>query len=180
MEEGPRVYAVVPASDDGTAALRFARQAARYATTATGLEVLAAVGSRAPAALDLAGSRRQADRALRVVRRRMVPGTVAAHDDVRSQVTLLDLVDLVQERSELREGKVEALVKADRRGTRVATLSAYLDCFGGRAICGRATGVHPNTFRYRLRRLQEEVGLNLSDPVERLVAALQLRALPPQ
>jgi len=179
FEDGPRVYAVVPAADDGAAALRFARQAARYATTTTGLQVLAAVGAKASAPRDLAASRGQADRALRVLRHRMVPGTVVAHAEVRSQVTLLDLVDLVRERTDLREGKVQALVDADRGGALVATLSAYLDCFGDVRAAAERLGVHPNTFRYRLRRLQEQVGLNLSDPAERLVAALQLRALPP-
>ena len=180
VEDGPRVYAIVPAADDGATVLRFARQAARYATTTTGLEVLAAVGTKAPAPLDLARSRQQADRALRVLRHRKVPGTVAAHADVRSQVTLLDLVDLLRERRELREGKVQALVEADPGGARVATLSAYLDCFGDVRAAAEQLGVHPNTFRYRLRRLQQEVGLDLSDPAERLVAALQLRALPPR
>jgi sugar diacid utilization regulator len=92
-------------------------------------------------------------------------------------VTLLDLVDLVRERGDLREGKVEALVRSDPGGARVATLAAYLDCFGDVRAAAEQLGVHPNTFRYRLRRLQHEVGLNLSDPAERLVAALQLRAL---
>jgi DNA-binding PucR family transcriptional regulator len=71
-------------------------------------------------------------------------------------------------------------VEADRAGALVATLSAYLDCFGDVRAAAEKLGVHPNTFRYRLRRLQQQVGLNLSDPAERLVAALQLRALPPQ
>jgi DNA-binding PucR family transcriptional regulator len=35
--------------------------------------------------------------------------------------------------------------------------------------------VHPNTFRYRLRRITELFDLDLSDPDERLVAELQLR-----
>jgi DNA-binding PucR family transcriptional regulator len=38
--------------------------------------------------------------------------------------------------------------------------------------------VHPNTFRYRLRRLVEVSGIDLDDPVERLVAHLQLTLLP--
>ncbi|WP_448626398.1 PucR family transcriptional regulator [Geodermatophilus sp. URMC 64] len=180
LEQGPRVYAVVPAADAGSAALRFATEAARYAAQATGLHVLASVGAAALAPRDIAVSRRQADSALRVLRHRMVPGNVVAHTDVRSQVTLLDLVDLVRERAELREGKLQALVEADRGGVLVATLSAYLDCFGDVRAAAERLGVHQNTFRYRLRRLQELVGLDLADPAERIVAALQVRALPPQ
>ncbi|MET0494884.1 MAG: helix-turn-helix domain-containing protein, partial [Actinoplanes sp.] len=37
--------------------------------------------------------------------------------------------------------------------------------------------VHPNTFRYRLRRLAEVGGIDLGDPDERFAAMLQLRLL---
>jgi hypothetical protein len=39
--------------------------------------------------------------------------------------------------------------------------------------------VHPNTFRYRLRRLTEVSGINLADPEQRFAAMLQLRAVYP-
>ena len=183
VEEGPRVYTVVPTGTTGDAdagsALRVAADAARYASRATGLEVLGSVGSTAAAPRDIAASRRRADSALRVLRHGMVEQTVVAYTDVRSQVTLLDLVDVIRERAELCEGKVQALVEVDRGGVLVPTLAAYLDCFGDVRAAAQLLGVHPNTFRYRLRRLQEQVGLELSDPAERIVAALQLRALPP-
>ena len=37
--------------------------------------------------------------------------------------------------------------------------------------------VHPNTFRYRLRRLAEVGEIDLADPEQRFVAMLQLRVL---
>jgi DNA-binding PucR family transcriptional regulator len=157
-----------------------AADAARYAARVTNLRVLTSVGSLATAPRDIALSRRHADSALRVLRHGMVEETVVAHADVRSQVTLLDLVDLVREHPELREGKVQQLVENDRGGSLVATLAAYLDCFGDVRAASERLGVHPNTFRYRLRRLQDQVGLDLGEPAERIVAALQLRALPPR
>jgi len=39
--------------------------------------------------------------------------------------------------------------------------------------------VHPNTFRYRLRRLAEVGGLDLTDADARFAAMLQLRLRPP-
>ncbi|MCW2740719.1 MAG: hypothetical protein JWR45_1141 [Blastococcus sp.] len=184
VEQGPRVYTVVSAGRqgdaDGGVALRMAADAARYASRVTGLEVLASVGSLAGAPRDIAESRRRADSALRVLRHRMTDETVVAYADVRSQVTLLDLVDLVRERLDLREGKVQTLVEADRGGVLASTLAAYLDCFGDVRAAAERMGVHQTTFRYRLRRLQEPVGLDLSVPSERIVAALQLRALPPR
>jgi DNA-binding PucR family transcriptional regulator len=138
------------------------------------------VGSLATAPRDIARSRRHADSALRVLRHGMVRDPVVAYADVRSQVTLLDLVDLVRERPELRDGKVQALAEADRSGALVDTLAAHLDAFGDVRVAAERLGVHPNTFRYRLRRLQELVGLDLAEPADRIVAALQLRALPPR
>jgi DNA-binding PucR family transcriptional regulator len=39
--------------------------------------------------------------------------------------------------------------------------------------------VHPNTFRYRLRRLVEMFGVDLEDPDTRLLLHLQLRLMKP-
>jgi DNA-binding PucR family transcriptional regulator len=57
-------------------------------------------------------------------------------------------------------------------------LRAFLDAAGDVPIAARGLSIHANTFRYRLRRLVEVGGLDLSDPVERLVAHLQLTILP--
>jgi DNA-binding PucR family transcriptional regulator len=38
--------------------------------------------------------------------------------------------------------------------------------------------VHPNTFRYRLRRLAEVAGIDLDDPEDRFAVLLQLRLFP--
>jgi len=39
--------------------------------------------------------------------------------------------------------------------------------------------VHPNTFRYRLRRLAEIGGIDLNDPEARFAAMLELRLVQP-
>ena len=72
-----------------------------------------------------------------------------------------------------------ALVDHDReKGTEyVVTLRAYLDHFGDVPAAAASLHVHPNTFRYRLRRLVAVAGLDLDDPTERLVAHLQLTTL---
>ena len=81
----------------------------------------------------------------------------------------------------LAAGKVAALAEQDAaKGTAwVQTLRAYFDAFGDMASAAAQVNVHPNTFRYRLRRITEVFGLDLSDPDERLVAELAA-ALPPR
>ena len=67
-----------------------------------------------------------------------------------------------------------------RGGTNlVETLKAWLDAFGDVARAAEAMYVHPNTFRYRLRRLAEVGEIDLDDPDQRFVAMLQLRVLGP-
>jgi len=100
-------------------------------------------------------------------------------DDVRAAAVLVQLRDLAAERPGLLTGKVRLLEASDRdrSTTYVATLRAYLDAFGDVRLAADAVGVHPNTFRYRLRRLSELAGLDLDDPEQRLVAQLQLHLL---
>ena len=57
----------------------------------------------------------------------------------------------------------------------VQTLFAYFDAFGDTPTAAKRLGVHPNTLRYRLRRIKEFSGIDLTDPQHRLAAELQLR-----
>jgi DNA-binding PucR family transcriptional regulator len=54
-------------------------------------------------------------------------------------------------------------------------LRAYLEEFGDVPAAAARLGVHPNTFRYRLRKALKMV--DVSDPDRRLVVELQLRLL---
>ncbi|MFF5232459.1 helix-turn-helix domain-containing protein [Dactylosporangium sp. NPDC000521] len=57
----------------------------------------------------------------------------------------------------------------------VDTLRAWLDAFGDAVAAAAAMYVHPNTFRYRLRRVAEVGPLDLHDPDARFAAMLELR-----
>ncbi|WP_371781658.1 helix-turn-helix domain-containing protein [Streptosporangium subroseum] len=99
---------------------------------------------------------------------------------MRARATIERLRGLLREHPEfhgLSEGRLAALATQDaEKGTSwVATVRAYLDAFGDVAVAADRVGVHPNTFRYRLRRINEVFGLDLSDPDERLVVTLRLR-----
>jgi DNA-binding PucR family transcriptional regulator len=97
-------------------------------------------------------------------------------DDVRARLVMLQLRDLAREQPALASGRLAVLVDHDRRHntTYIETLRAHLDSFGDVRAAAATLTVHPNTLRYRVRRLQELSGLDLEDPVERLVAQLQL------
>lgn len=145
--------------------------------------VLAGIGRQVPSLHDLPESRDDAELIVRALRQQPSPSTRAAtFDDVRASAAVLTLTSLITAtpRPELRTGPVMTLREHDqRKGTDYATsLRAYLDAFGDTAAAARSLHLHPNTLRYRLRRIEEISGLLLDDPEERLLAALQLRASP--
>lgn len=185
VEVGLRVYALLQhddkqASTDVCSELRrFAAEGARRATDAIRAPVLAAIGSRVGSAAAIAESRREADRVMRVLLRGSTGHTVADLDDVRAHANLLELLDMLRERPHLQAGRLAELVSdgEERGAVLLETLRAYFDHFGDVSAAARAVQVHPNTFRYRLRRITELTGLRLADPTERLVTELQLRLL---
>jgi DNA-binding PucR family transcriptional regulator len=86
------------------------------------------------------------------------------------------LLDLARDDDQVRSGKVRMLVEHDRdhNSSYVETLAAYLDAFGDVRAAADSLDIHPNTFRYRVRRIVELAGLDLDDPIERLVTQFQL------
>src|SRR5688572_3494985 len=131
-----------------------------------------AVVAVGPPADDIAGVARSRAAALRVLRvlREQAPGAagrrrVARASDVQTESLLLELRDLITARGDELSGPVGRLVEHDRRGDGrlVDTLQAWLDHFGDIGAAAAASFVHPNTFRYRLRRAAEVSGIDLSD-----------------
>ena len=104
---------------------------------------------------------------------------VARFEDVHVETLLLELRDLVTARGDRPTGPVARLLAHDAKkdAQLVETLQAWLDAFGDVTKASAAAYVHPNTFRYRLRRVVEVSGLDLDDSEARLAAMLQLRVV---
>jgi len=135
-----------------------------------------------PVASDLAGlahSRSSVDRILRVLRDGRGERRAARLDDIQVESLMLEVRDLAVARGDRPTGSLARLIAYDRRhqSALVETLEAWLDAFGDVTAAAEALYVHPNTFRYRLRRVAEVGELNLADPEQRFVAMLQLRVL---
>jgi hypothetical protein len=150
------------------------------------------IGQVAFDAAGLPAARACADRVLRVLRSGTgAPASagggegtgrrVARLADVHAEALLMELRDLAAAHGDRPTGPVARLSGYDaEHGTNlVETLRAWLDAFGDVAAASAAMFVHPNTFRYRLRRLTEVSGIDLTDPEQRFAAMLQLRAIFP-
>ena len=145
----------------------------------TRMPAIVAVG---PVASDVAGiaqSRAAADRILRVLRQTRGSARVARTADVQLESLVLELRDLSASRGDGPMEPIARLIAYDERhdAQLVLTLQSWLESFGDIAAASASQYVHANTFRYRLRRVQEVSGFDLDDPDARFAAMLQLRML---
>jgi sugar diacid utilization regulator len=178
---GPIVYALLQGDTqlDQRALLHLAQQVQEHAEARIGLELLAAVGPAIDGLRDVARARRDVERVLGVLRVDPAGRALASAEQLRSEVVLHELKELSLDHPGLTRGKLERVLAHDAQHntTYVSTLRAYLDCFGDVPRAAERISVHPNTFRYRMRRLVELFDLDLDDPDERMVLELQLRLI---
>lgn len=174
------IYSLLPTPNvsERSRLLNVASRVIHQAESSLKIPMHAAVGSTVPELRDAPRSRAEADLVLRILAKGK-EAKVAAVEDVQAQTLLLEFQDLSEAHPHLRSGKVETLQQHDsKHGTYyVETLRAYLDAFGDVGRAAASVSVHPNTFRYRVKRLGELSGINLSDADERLAAEIQLRLL---
>ena len=175
---GSTAYLTVVA--DGSSGRTSARAQVTAAVTQvsdlTGAALLTALADPRPLH-DLTRAYDEVRRILRVLRHPRAPSTTAGPGDVGPLSTLLELADVVRDRPHLHDRTATRLAAHDRtHGTEyVETVRALLEEFGDIPAAARRLCLHPNSYRYRLRRLQELFTFDLRDPDARLVLQLQLR-----
>ncbi|WP_307061950.1 CdaR family transcriptional regulator [Streptomyces sp. B3I8] len=180
---GDVAYGIVPLPGGRPEGVARALRLASAFLERTGRGTRAAAIGIGPPAEDGAGvrrSREDADRALRVLLTAGRGRRVATSEDVHIDALLLELSDLAAARGDRPTAAIARLLDHDARHSSrlVHTLRCWLDAFGDVPAAAERAHVHPNTFRYRLRRLAEVAGLDLTDPDQRFAAMLQLRLLP--
>ncbi|WP_214318235.1 PucR family transcriptional regulator [Nonomuraea sediminis] len=126
--------------------------------------LIAGVGGRVRDVAGLPGSARQAGLVLEVLREREDGPAVASVAEVRTQVAVTELRHLLGDHPEL-------LV---HRAPGEDWVLAWLEAGGDYRAAADRLGLHPNTLRYRVRKLAE-AGTDLRDPDIRLAAWLRLR-----
>ena len=99
--------------------------------------------------------------------------------DSRTPVLLGEILDLVATRHELLDPRLDTLLAYDaQHGASLReSLAAYLHHFGDVRSAAQQLQVHPNTLRYRVRRAEDLLGINLGDPAGRLLVEIQLGVL---
>lgn len=137
------------------------------------------IGPIATDTIGLTRARVSADRALRVLQSSRTDLNVARIADIQIDSLLMELGDMVTARGDGTTDPIARLITYDKQHNAqlVETFRAWLDAFGDVIAASERAFVHPNTFRYRVRRVAEVAGIDLEDPDVRFAAMLQLRLM---
>ena len=168
------MYVVLPDSGRTAAVVSWIRGTIGALRTELGLDLRAVIAAPVAGLADVAGARRDIDRVFDSAARHPVFGQVTTLAEARTTVLLDEIVTLVAAEARLVDPRVRRLRETEP--VLAETLRAYLDSFGDVAAAAAALHVHPNTVRYRVRRLEQVLSTSLSDPDVRLLLSLSLRA----
>ncbi|MFI7517984.1 PucR family transcriptional regulator [Micromonospora globbae] len=139
----------------------------------------AASGSVAREPADLPRSRAEAAELLALHGSARWRGPLLRFEEAWAEVVVRRVVNAVPRNDLLIGGPLPDLVAHDREhGTDyVATVAAWIEQQGDPKRAARQLHVHPNTLRYRMRRLAEIVPVDVESPRTRLALQIQLEAL---
>ncbi|MDT5398238.1 MAG: hypothetical protein QOK33_1469 [Mycobacterium sp.] len=176
---GDRVYVLLPKVGAPSSVTSWVRGVVAALRRELGLTLRAVIAAPLAGVAGAAAARAEADRVFDSAERH--PSAIAqvtSLDDARTTVMLDEIVAQMARQQRLVDPRVHALRDYDgtHDGGLVETLGAYLDCFGDIAAAAADLHVHPNTVRYRVRRIEKVLDISLGDPDVRLLLSLSLRA----
>ncbi|WP_032405719.1 PucR family transcriptional regulator [Rhodococcoides fascians] len=171
---GERIYALFPGVVSGTGISGWAADAVGRIERRTSLALRAAVASPIADLEAVAVARFEVDRVL--------DGTtgevrVTTLEESRTSVLLGEILELIGNHEQLRDPRIAELDRYDASNdSRMReSLETYLTCFGDVRSAADRLHVHPNTLRYRIRRVEQILELDLTDSDARLLIEIQLR-----
>ena len=169
---GARVYVLLPHT--GKAVTSWIRGTIATLRRELGLDLRAVIATPATGLDGVAAARAEVDRVLDSAERHPgALGSVTSLAEARTTVLLDEIVTMIAADDRLIDPRVRDLRAADP--VLADTLRAYLDCFGDIGAAAQWLHVHPNTVRYRVRRIEEIVDASLLNPDVRLLLSLSLR-----
>ncbi|BBX01128.1 transcriptional regulator [Mycolicibacterium moriokaense] len=175
---GERVYVLLPKVGATSSVMSWARGVVAAMQRELGLTLRAVVAAPLAGLAGAAAARVEVDRVFDSADRHPgAIGQITSLDEAHTTVLLDEIVSQVASRPSLIDPRVRQL-RAEEP-ILAETLRAYLDAFGDVSTVAKQLHVHPNTVRYRVRRIEKLVSTSLDDPDVRLVFSLGLRATDP-
>ncbi|MBO0880777.1 MAG: helix-turn-helix domain-containing protein, partial [Mycobacterium sp.] len=172
---GSRIYVLLPQTAGVGSLTSWIRGTISALRSELQLQLRAVIAAPVTGLAGLPAARVEVDRVLDSAERHPDSiGQVTSLAEARTTVLLDEIVTMVGADERLIDPRVRELQAQDPM--LVQTLRAYLDSFGDVATAAQQLHVHPNTVRYRARRIESLLSTSLADPDVRLVLSLGLRA----
>lgn len=176
---GSRVYVLFPSTTRMASVTSWIRGTITALHNELGLQLWSVIAAPVTGLAAVATARVEVDRVLDSAKRHPgMLGAVTSLAEARTTVLLDEMVTFLTGNDHLIDPRIALLRDSDP--ALAETLGVYLDSFGDVAAAARTLHVHPNTVRYRVRRIEDVLTTSLSDPDVRLVLSLSLRALSTQ
>jgi DNA-binding PucR family transcriptional regulator len=172
---GSRVYVLLPHTAKRSSLTSWIRGTIAALRNELGLQLRAVIAAPVSGLSALPAARAEVDRVLDSAERH--PDSIAevtSLAEARTTVVLDEIVTMVGADERLVDPRVRDLRARDP--VLAETLWTYLDSFGDVSAAAQRLHVHPNTVRYRARRIEQLLSTSLADPDVRLVLSLSLRA----
>ena len=174
-QHGSRIYALFPHVAKPNSVTSWIRGTISALHTELELQLRAVIAAPVAGLAGAAAARLEVDRVLDSAERHPISiGQVTSLAEAHTAVLLDEIVTLVAADERLVDQRVRDLRAHDPM--LAETLRVYLDSFGDVGAAAHALHVHPNTVRYRVRRIETLLSTSLADPDVRLVLSLGLRA----
>lgn len=172
---GSRIYVLFPQTAQAPAVASWIRGTITSLRNELGLQLRAVIAAPVAGLKGAAAVRTEVDRVLdSAARHPDSVGQVMSLAEVHTAVLLDEIVTMVGADERLVDPRVRDLRARDP--ALAQTLRVYLDSFGDIGAAAQRLHVHPNTVRYRARRIEALLSTSLTDPDVRLVLSLSLRA----
>lgn len=172
---GSRIYVLLPQTQNRSVA-SWVRGTIGAMHTELGVQLRAAIAAPVAGLAGVAAARVEVDRVLDSAERHPISfGQVTSLAEARTTVLLDEVVTLIGGDERLVDPRIVTL--RDDDPALAETLRTYLDAFGDVAAAAQSLRVHPNTVRYRVRRVEKLLSTSLADPDVRLLFSLGLRVL---
>ena len=170
---GSRIYVVLPKTQTRSVN-SWVRGTIGAMRTELGVQLRATIAAPVAGLAGIAAARAEVDRVLDSAERHPISiGQVTSLDEARTTVLLDEIVTMVGGEQRLVDPRIVDLCEQDP--VLAETLRVHLDSFGDIAKAAAALRVHPNTVRYRVRRIEKLLATSLADPEVRLLFSLGLR-----
>jgi DNA-binding PucR family transcriptional regulator len=170
---GSRIYVLLPQTQTRSVT-SWVRGTISALRSELGVQLRAAIAAPIAGLAEIAAARTEVDRVLDSAERHPISiGQVTSLAEARTTVLLDEVVTLVGADERLVDPRILDLHARDPMLAK--TLRAYLDSFGDIGAAAQSLQVHPNTVRYRVRRIEKLLSTSLADPEVRLLFSLALR-----